>query len=391
MKVSLLTGGADKPYALGITQGLVSKGVTVDLIGNDEMSRAGIVADKNVNYYNLRGDQSPTNSIMQKIVRVVKYYLRLIMYAANTDSKLFHVLWVNKFIVLDRTILTIYYKLLGKKLAFTAHNVDQGQRDGKYSAIDRLSLKIFYLLNDHIFVHTEKMKTQLMDEFSIREEKISVILFGINDTIPKSAMTKSDARARLELADQEKVLLFFGYIAPYKGLEYLVRAMGQLISKDRLFRLIIAGQIKNCQSYWETIESIIEKLNLDNYIIKKIKFIPDDDIEVLFKSSDVAVLPYKFIFQSGVPFLSYNFGLPVIASDVGSLKEVIVEGRTGMVCRKEDPVDLASKIKEYFEGELFRNLEENRNNIIEYAHEKYSWDKISATIFDVYRELLQIT
>ena len=389
MKVSLLTGGADKPYVLGITQALVSKGIIVDLIGNDEMGTAEILANSNINFLNLRGNQNSNGSIFQKIIRVLKYYFRLIIYAAITDSTLFHILWINKFVIFDRTFLTIYYKLLGKKLVFTAHNIDQKQRDGGNSFVNKVTLKIFYMLNDHILVHTDKMKAQLINDFNISEGKISVILFGINDTIPKSNLIKSDARAKLEITNHEKVVLFFGYIAPYKGLEYLVRAMAQLRDYDGSYRLIIAGQVKNCQSYWASIESLIEELDLDKYIIKHIKFIPDNYVEVLFRASDVVVLPYKFIFQSGVPFLSYNFGLPVIASDVGSLREVIVEGKTGMICRKEDHIDLADKICKYFESDLYINLEDNSNKIINYANEKYSWDGICTTISDVYEVLIQ--
>ena len=113
-------------------------------------------------------------------------------------------------------------------------------------------------------------------------------------------MTRAEARSELHLRDQEKVLLFFGNIAPYKGIEYLIYAINHLIKKDDTFRLIIAGQIKDCQIYWEEVERIIKGLELSNYIIKKIEYIPDEDVEVLFKSSDVLILPYKFIYQSGV-------------------------------------------------------------------------------------------
>jgi glycosyltransferase involved in cell wall biosynthesis len=74
-------------------------------------------------------------------------------------------------------------------------------------------------------------------------------------------------------------------------------------------------------------------------------------------------LPYKYIFQSGVLFLGYNFGFPVIASDVGSLREHIVSDRTGYVCEPENPVDLAKAIETYFASELYRQLEARRQDI----------------------------
>ena len=388
LKVSLLTGGGDKPYALGLLDALISKGITVDFIGNDDMGNAQTVAQKNVIFLNLRGDQNPTAPIIEKIGRVLIYYWRLLKYATTTDSTLFHILWLNKFFLFDRTLLNVYYKLLGKKLIFTAHNIDEKERDGGNHFLNRLSLKILYSLVDHIFVHTTKMKSQLIREFKIKEDKVTVIPFGINNTIPTSNLTKAEARAQLELRDHEKVLLFFGNIAPYKGLEYVIDAIHRLRNKQDTFRLVIAGRVKECQPYWERLQRFIENHNLNNHIIKKIEYIPDEEVEVFFKSSDVLMLPYKFIYQSGVLFLSYSFGLPVIATDVGSLREEIIDGETGFICKPEDPQDLSEKIDLYFKSELFKNLEKNQKIIKEYANERYSWDKVGEITHGVYKAFL---
>jgi D-inositol-3-phosphate glycosyltransferase len=387
MKIALLTGGGDKPYALGLLDALISKDVSVDFIGNDEMGSAKIIEDRRVNFHNLRGNQSPTAPYLQKIVRVIVYYFRLIKYVTTTKTVLFHILWFNKLLLFDRTVLNLYYKLLHKKLVFTAHNVDEKERDGGNSFLNRLSLRVLYNLVDHIFVHTRKMKSQLVYDFNVPEHKVSVIPFGINNTIPTSSLSRDEARAKLDLDDDHKVVLFFGNIAPYKGLDDLVDAMARLVKKDDRFRLVIAGQVKGCQAYWARLENIISKLQLDRYIIKRIGYIPDEDVEGFFKSADVLVLPYKFIYQSGVLFLSYSFGLPVIATDVGSLREDIVEGMTGMICRAEDPDDLADTILRYFDSYLFREFDHNREGIVAYGNERYSWDEVGNTTCDVYEKM----
>jgi len=138
------------------------------------------------------------------------------------------------------------------------------------------------------------------------------------------------------------------------------------------------------------IRRMVEEHSLRERIIERIEYVPDEEVELYFKSADVLVLPYRHIFQSGVMFLSYSFGLPVIATDVGSLREEIVEGRTGFICGPEDSEDLARKIEVYFESDLFRNLEANRRKIIEYANERYSWDKIGERTLSVYKNLLWI-
>jgi D-inositol-3-phosphate glycosyltransferase len=100
------------------------------------------------------------------------------------------------------------------------------------------------------------------------------------------------------------------------------------------------------------------------------------------------VLPYRYIYQSGVLFLGYSFGLPVLAADVGSLKEEIVEGKTGFVFRAEDSEDLAATIERYFASDLFVNLSARRQEIINYATERHSWDVVGQITMKVYSDLL---
>jgi glycosyltransferase involved in cell wall biosynthesis len=123
-------------------------------------------------------------------------------------------------------------------------------------------------------------------------------------------------------------------------------------------------------------------------IVLKIQFIPDDEMEVYLKAADVLVLPYNEIFQSGVLFLGYSFGLPVIATDVGSFREEIVEGETGFLCRPGDPADLARTIATYFASDLYRNLGTRRQDIKDYADVHHSWDAVAELTRNVYSELL---
>ena len=94
-------------------------------------------------------------------------------------------------------------------------------------------------------------------------------------------------------------------------------------------------------------------------VLLRAEYIPDEETELYFKAADVLVLPYRFIFQSGVLFLGYSFGLPVVAADVGTLKDEIIEGKTGFVFKPEDSVDLASAIERYFTQRSLRKLEQS--------------------------------
>ena len=121
----------------------------------------------------------------------------------------------------------------------------------------------------------------------------------------------------------------------------------------------------------------------------RVDYIPDKETEIYFKAADVLVLPYRHVYQSGVLFLGYSFGLPALASDVGSLREEVLEGKTGFVFRPKDPAGLAKAIERYFSSDLYRDLNSRRQEIRDYAVARHSWDVVSQTTMNVYAGMLQ--
>jgi len=386
--VALLTGGGDRPYVFGLATSLMSKGVTLDLIGSDDVDYPQFHGNPAVNFLNLRGNQRPDVSLPTKIVRVLRYYVKLIGYATTAGPGVFHILWNNKFEVFDRTLLTLYYKLLGKRIVLTVHNVNAGRRDRNDTPLNRVTLRIQYHVADHLFVHTEEMKGELIEKFGVQRLRITVIPFGINNAVPKTHLSPGEAKQRLGICEGERTILFFGNIAPYKGLEYLIAAFRQMRARCDGYRLIVAGRPKGCDSYWQAVLQTMREDVETKRVLLRSDFIPDEETEVYFKAADVLVLPYTRIFQSGVLFLGYSFGLPVIASDVGSLRKAVVEGKTGFLCRPCDPGDLARVIESYFASDLYKQLDARRHEIYDMACEQHSWDIIGATTCAIYEQLV---
>lgn len=390
VEVALLTGGDDRPYVYGLATALASKGVIVDVIGSDDLDCEEFHRGIGVNFLNLRGDQNPNTSVFRKITRVSTYYAKLLLYAATAKPRIFHILWNNKFQTVDRTLLMLYYKLMGKRIVFTAHNVNAARRDSKDTVLNRLTLRIQYLLADHIFVHNEKMKSELVRDFAIGPSKVSVIPLGINNSAPRTSLTPVEAKQRLGLRAGERSILFFGLIKPYKGLEYLTAAFQQIVSRSSNYRLIIAGSTGEFEDYWK---QILESLRPDigaGRVLAKPEFISEGETEVYFKAADVLVLPYRQIYESGVLFLGYSFGLPVLASSVGSLADEVVESKTGYLFRPEDSVDLAQAIERYFASDLYANLNARRDEIQEYAATRHSWDTVAQVTMGVYARMVQL-
>jgi glycosyltransferase involved in cell wall biosynthesis len=233
------------------------------------------------------------------------------------------------------------------------------------------------------------MKLELLSLFRIAEDKIIVIPHGINNRVCRSRLSFSDARQKLDIDATAHVILFFGQIDTYKGVETLIEAVSSLVKSDPSILLIIAGQAKRKSSYVADLKKQAGRMLPDKNIKFDLRYIPIEEVESYFISADCLVLPYKRILQSGVIFLAYRFGLPIIATDVGSFSEDIIDGKTGYICAPDNPKDLAEKISNFFSSYLFIKRDQTRNHIIEFAEKKYSWKDISKKTFNLYSEVLK--
>lgn len=388
VEVALLTGGTDRHYAHGLALSLAAGGVRLDVVGGEGVDGPEMHSTPGLNFLNLLRRRGTGAGAVKKATRLLASYVRMIDYARKARPKIFHILWNNRIEWFDRTLLMLYYRMLGKKLVFTAHNVNMAKRDRRDSAWNRLTLRIQYHLSDRIFVHTKKMKEELVNDFGVGENAVTVIPYGINNAVPAAKLTAAEAKCRLGISRREKTILFFGNMRPSKGLDVLLEACEGPLATDPGYRLIVAGQpIRGDNNYWSRVRPVLQRLEKSGRIILRNEYIPDQDIPLYFTAADVLALPYKEIFQSGVLFLGYNFGLPVVATDVGELREDIVEGRTGFICKPCDAASLARAIKKYFESDLFRELDSKRLEIREYARARHSWSEVAVATHAVYSEL----
>ena len=140
MEIGLLTGCKDRPYVFGLATALASNQVHADIIASDEIDSPEL-HNARLRFLNFRGSHNRDASFAEKLSKEIAYYFALMHYAARSSAKILHILWNNKFEFFDRTILMLYYKALGKKIAFTAHNVNQAQRDSKDSWLNRVTLR----------------------------------------------------------------------------------------------------------------------------------------------------------------------------------------------------------------------------------------------------------
>lgn len=224
-----------------------------------------------------------------------------------------------------------------------------------------LSLIRYYLNRNSAFIAmTETVRADLL---RLQPGATHVVkAHPVYDHFP-SPINRSEARKALNIDSDSPVLLFFGFIRGYKGLDVLLDALAMT---NPAIRLIIAGEVYGTfQSYQDQ----IDRLGLGSRIHLFNHYIPDSDVSVYFSAADVAVLPYKSATQSGIVQIAYHYQLPVIVTAVGGLTEMVTDGVTGLVIPPNDPAAVAKAIGRFFDN---RSGEAMRKEIASRAKE-FSW------------------
>ena len=158
------------------------------------------------------------------------------------------------------------------------------------------------------------------------------------------AIQKQDARKTLGVR-AENVVLFFGYIRAYKGLHVLLDAMAKLVGKSDVHLLVVGEFYDDEQKYRKQ----IAQLHLEQHVTLYSDYVPNDKVHLYFSAADVVVLPYISATQSGITQIGYNFDKPVIATNVGGLSEVVLDGVTGFIVPPNDAESLAQSIRRYYD------------------------------------------
>jgi glycosyltransferase involved in cell wall biosynthesis len=239
---------------------------------------------------------------------------------------------------------------------------------------DRLLTKYFVKTVDGFIAMSEKVKNDIKT-FSHKPVSISPhpIFNHFGDPI-----TKMEARTQLGLPQQDKIILFFGYIRKYKGLDLLIQAMANETIKNLGIQLIIVGEFYEDAS---TYHDLVNALGLQNRISFNSNYIPDGEVKNYVCSADFIIQPYKNATQSGVTPLAYHFEKPMLVTNVGGLADTVPHLKTGIV--------VAPTAEEIAKGiETLYELGEKHfiPNIIE-EKKKYSWSQMTEKFLALYQKL----
>ncbi len=259
------------------------------------------------------------------------------------------------------------HKKIGSKAKRIAilHNVIPHEK----RFFDRPANRFFLKHNDAFVVMSDTVMKDLLslkpDAKFLRIDHPVYSQFG-------DRIDRTEALVKLNLPTDKKYLLFFGFIREYKGLDLLLET---LVLLDDSYHVIVAGETYGS---FDKYEELIKKHQLSERVHLFTEYISDEEVSTYFSASDVCMLPYKNATQSGITAIAHHFNTPIIATDVGGLKETIANNETGLIVERPDSQLLKSAIHKYFE----RNLQEVMSTNILNRKADNNWENFAQKILE---------
>jgi glycosyltransferase involved in cell wall biosynthesis len=318
----IISHGFQRDYEIGFVNGIALAGVDVTLIGGDDTYDSRLHPRvRNLIFYR-RNYKNTNRKFRQKLIDLGLYHFRLLAYIATHRFDTIHIIGGFYYShVLYGIIEPLFMRLFANPVVETVHNLLPHDRHTRWNYWVH---RMIYSVPNILVVHTEKMKSGLVERFGVAQEKIVVMQHGVNDLLePEVPVSELKHQPR----NTSKVrMLCFGAVRRYKGHDLLIDAMNLL---DDGFELLIAGVSRDGE-YQAELEEMVSRNSNREQIQWRLGFVPDADVAKLLHEADVVVLPYRHIDQSGVLFKALGLGCPVIATDVGSFRDYIT-AETGII------------------------------------------------------------
>ncbi len=269
-------------------------------------------------------------------------------------------------IVAGINLLSSILLLFRKKMVLTVHDPfphtgEQSLRREFFRVLAMKFIPKFILLN-------EKQKNKFINQYGIQDNQVFINHLGVYDCI--SNFINKELKTT-----EDKNVLFFGRISPYKGIEYLLEAMKYVHERIPDATLTIAGGGK---FYFDV--SPYENLP---YIEILNRYIDTSELAMLVNKARIVVCPYTDATQSGVVMTAYSLCKPVIATDVGGMRETVIDGKTGILISPKNSKELANSMIDLLENE--KKLNDMVEHIKDYFFQQYNWEEIANKYLEIYK------
>ena len=362
--------GGMTPYDFNLCQGLVGNNVNMALFTSD-VTNPPTEAE-----FTFRPVYQGIFCASSTWLRALRYLRGTILALASSVVESRRICHFHFFVVGPAELMNVVLsRLFNRRTIITAHDVEAFV--ASRSAFSYLA----YRLAHAVIAHNQVSRDELIERFGVPPSKITIIPHGNYPKCLADHTTKSQARHFLGLPHDVPILLFFGQIKEVKGLDILLRAMPEILAHYPSALLVVAG--RPLRSTFNAYLSQIADLGISRHCICRIDYIPDSEVRHYFQASDLVVLPYRRIYQSGVLLMAMSFGKGVVASGIPGMRELLEDGKNGFLFRSEDPEDLAQTVNRVLSDTvLLASVAATGQQLM---REAFAWDAIGKATAELYK------
>ena len=273
-------------------------------------------------------------------------------------------------------ILFILLRMSGVKIVYTPHDLSSFKSKG-----NGMFLKMLFNLSHAIVAHNLVNETTLIRKYGIKKRKIKIVPHGNYNVFLKSNVTKKQSRERIGVSKNGNIILLFGSLRQGKGIDTVVKAFKNLI-KYKHATLLMAG--KPARGY--DIEKVKKELKneiLKSKVILRDYFIEEDKVEYYYKASDIVLVPYDNVYESGVLRFAFSCGIPTIVSNVKEFAHSVKNGENCLVFKSGNAKDLVYKITILLNNPQL--AEQIARNAKRFSDEKWDWAQIALETKNIYK------
>lgn len=290
---------------------------------------------------------------------------------------LLHVQFWSAFqLPIQLTVMSMF-RLRFKPVVLTLHNLSSHRAGGRWFD---LGVRCLLRLADGAIVHSEELRRTAMARFGLPAERVFSVPPGRMGVFRQREWSQLESRRKLGLGERDRVVLLFGAIRGYKGLDTLIEAMATVAREAPQAVLLVAGKL---WEPWAPYANLIERHGLQDRVKCRLEYIPTDQVQDLLAACDVAALPYRhFEAQSGVALAALDFARPLVVTSVGGLPELAPQG--SLVVPPDDPAALAQALTAVLTND---DLRERLAAGAAQAAAEHSWEAAAAATWKVYEQL----
>lgn len=298
----------------------------------------------------------------------------------KSDSAILHVQWWSLPLAPIIAGVCLGFRLRGRPVVMTIHNVSLHEKSILFSTACRM----LCTLANRVIVHTASGRKSLSLHHGVALRKIAVVSHGPLDFYVREDIDRDVLRKEIGFEPNHRVILMFGAIRPYKGLDTALHALAQVMKEIPATRLLVVGKP---WEPWDRYETLARDLGVRKAVIPYLGYIPSGDVYRFFEVADLVVLPYhRFEAQSGVGATAVSFRKPLVVSNVGGLPELVTDTR--FVVPPGDSSSLALVLSQCLsDPSVLAEMAENAETVAE----RISWKAVAAKTRSLYDEALRET